>query len=350
MRKTFAGTIALAAAGLMVSGGLVAASPAPAHADHPNTVCSFWGGEADSFHVRVDWLAGRSFRVAITDFTLVSQASPTGDAFVPLPLDPSLRVGANTVEVGEGLTVSDVTISQAVALEHAGATPTDPIANYLRIGAAPWESVEVSGQAISWVQDIDARSDERGVQLTPSAGGPPAELRAASAGVLDFTLTLPDTASGEVTLLSGLTSTHTDATFDDEAGTWAPNAPHTLTVPGCSVTVEAVDPDATTREAPEPPAEAPPAKRENGERDRAEAGAAEAPARSKSAAADPEADQDRATPTPTTTPPAQRSDSEREQDARIAEAGSPSGLLMILIAGGAAILGMTLLAGSRQRL
>ncbi len=350
MRKTFAGAITVAVVGLTAGGGLLAASPSPAHADHPGTVCSYWGGEADSFHVRVDWLAGRSFRVAITDFTLVSQPNPTGDAFVPLPLEPNLRVGTNTVELGDGLAVSDVSISQAVALEPAGTATDEPIANYLRLEPAPWERVDVGEHSITWLQDIDARSDERGSQVTPQAGGKAAELKAASAGVLDFTLTVPDAAAGEVVLFSGLTSSHTDATFNSGSGVWVPGAPHALTVAGCSVTVEPVERDTGAQAPAESNVEGPPEPQGQAEREHTEPDA-HAPSRGDAAATpDDNPDQDRATPEPSPSPPPQGSKPEEAEDPRIARAGSPSALLTILIAGGAAILGMTLIAGSRQRL
>lgn len=240
MRKTTIGTAALAAA---VIGSALPAGVTSAHADHPNTVCSHWAPEGDAtHHVQVDWMAGRSFRVSITDFTLRAAEQEAGDSFIPLPLDPNLRLGTNTVSVGEGLSVSDVSLSQAVALGAGGrdSHQTGEIESYLKLASAPWESATVTGDSIEWLHDLDARSDGDGAQHRPSETPTVDARRADSAGVLDFTVTVPGELGGEVALVRGMTSAFTAAVLSDAEGSWAPGQPQASTIPGCTVSMEPV--------------------------------------------------------------------------------------------------------------
>lgn len=255
MRKSAVGLAFLAA---LFAGSALPLGATPASAEHPNTVCSYWSeGDGPAQHVQADWMAGRSFRVTITDLTLRAAEGAAGDAFVPLPLDPNMRLSTNTVTVGEGLEVSDVAISQGVTTDQPAAGSPSQIDNYRKLPHAPWEAASVSGGEILWLHDIDARSDGAGVQGRPSELASPAARAADAAGVLDFTVTVPEGASGEVWLLRGMSSTVTGGVLDADSEQWIPGATSTRTLPGCSVTVEA----AVAPQQEPAPAERAPAKK-----------------------------------------------------------------------------------------
>lgn len=242
--STVAGATGFGATGFGATGfGAAWLGATPAHAAHPNTVCSHWGPDGvGSHHVQVDWLAGRSFRVSIVDFTLRAATNGTGDAYVPLPLEPALRLSTSVVRTGAGLAVSDVSLSQAVALgpgTGAGG-PYGQIDNYLGLPPAPWESATITDEGIEWLHDVDARSDADGVQTHPSDAATNAARAADSAGVLSFTVTVPDAAAGDIELVSGLTTTLTTGVLGVETETWSPGQVQAASVAGCSVTVEAV--------------------------------------------------------------------------------------------------------------
>ncbi|KUF06763.1 hypothetical protein [Leucobacter sp. G161] len=248
MRRTAIGAAAVAAA---VVGSALPVGATAAQADHPNTVCSHWSPAGEnSHHVQVDWMAGRSFRVSITDFTLHAAEREAGDSFVKLPLDPNLRLSTNTVSVGDGLTVSDVSISQGVAVGGAGDDHA-PIDNYRKLPSAPWESATVSGSTITWLHDVDALSDADGTQIHPS-DSPTAARAADSAGVLDFTVTVPDSVGGDVPLIAGMTSEVTAGVLSTETTEWTPGQVLARAVQGCTVSVEPVgSPDEKPASTPE---------------------------------------------------------------------------------------------------
>lgn len=238
MRHVVGVTAAVAAA--LVGTALHVCATA-AHADHPNTICSFWGPEGiGSHHVQVDWLAGRSFRVTVADLAFGAEPNATGDAYVPLPLEPNLRLAANTVAVGAGLTVSDVVLSQGVALSGPPGASGTRIDSYLKLPAAPWETASASGEAVSWAQDVDARSDAAGTLTRPGDTLTTAARVAEAAGVLDFTVTIPDDVSGEVSLVRDITAAVTRGVLSVDTETWSAADTVTTVVPGCRVSVEAV--------------------------------------------------------------------------------------------------------------
>lgn len=264
MRKPAAGLALLAA---LFAGATLELGATPASADHPNTVCSYWAhgetsGDRAVHHVRADWMAGRSFRVTVTDLTLLAAASEAADAYAPLPLEPNLRLSTNTVAVGDGLAVSDISISQGVAVSQAADGTPGQIYSYRKLPHAPWEAASVNGGEILWLHDIDARSDEAGAQGRPSDLPSPTARAADAAGVLDFTVTVPESVSGEVWLLRGMSSTSTGGSLAASPEQWIPGATSTRTLPGCSVTVEAaVAPQQEPAPAERAPAERPPAKK-----------------------------------------------------------------------------------------
>lgn len=237
MRKPVAGVALFAA---VLAGATLPVGVAPAEAHHPNTVCSYWApGDGAAQHVRADWMAGRSFRVTITDLTLLAAESGAGDTYVPLPLEPNLRLSTNTVTLDDGLAVSDVSISQGVEVSPAADGSPEQIDSYRKLPHAPWEAASQNGSEILWLHDIDARSDEAGNQSRPSSLASPAARTADAAGVLDFTITVPDNAAGEVWLVRGMSSESTGGSLSTDPEQWIPGTPSTRTLPGCSVTVEA---------------------------------------------------------------------------------------------------------------
>lgn len=239
-----------AALAATITGGVLTLGASPASAEHPNTVCSYWDHTGDR-HVQVDWMAGRSFRVAITDLTMQAEVAEAGDAYLALPLDPDLRLSANTVRLGAHVTASDISSSQGVAATGLGGDG-QRIDNYLRLPAAPWESATLTGPKIVWLHDVDARSDGNGVQTRPSEHASASERAADSAGVLDFTVTIPDDVDGDVSLFDEMNATRTAGVLSAETDAWTAGQPQTSTLPGCAVTVEA----AVAPESPETPSDA----------------------------------------------------------------------------------------------
>lgn len=360
MRRTAIGAAALTAA---VVGSALPIGLSAAQANHPNTVCSHWSTAGESsHHVQVDWMAGRSFRVSITDLTLHAVESEAGDAFVQLPLDPSLRLGTNTVTVGEGLEISDVSISQGiVGGSGAGADAHSPIENYRKLPSAPWESASVSGSTIEWLHDVDALSHADGTQIHPSES--PASARAAdSAGVLDFTVTVPDSVGGEVPLIAAMTSDVTTGVLSAATEQWVPGQVLARVVEGCTVSVEPVgspDPEPTpepeVREREQPASSADKPNHNSAKKSREKAPQAQTPEqRTGTDKPEPREPSERGAKSPDTTSSSpsgeavQRDGSGGNGSAAVASTGGLSAAPWIAGAGALAALGLALTVAARR--
>lgn len=252
----FSGTVLLSLAAA-VSLGASPVNALPSEVPAP-VVCNVW--KSDVYNVNVAQTAERTFTVNITDLKLVASESAKGDYFVQLPLSPvDVRRSTNVVNVNPDLNLSGVQISQSIISGPSAEAPFMAIDEYLGNAVAPWENVVSAGNAITWMQDMDARSDAAGVQVKPSDFFMPMLAIDDSAGVLQFTVTVPNSISGEVELFNGMTVNFMSARVAVGAEVWEPVEEMSQVIPGCTISIEAgeetkpeIKPEVPT--APKPPA------------------------------------------------------------------------------------------------
>ncbi|MDI6023298.1 hypothetical protein QBL02_07040 [Leucobacter sp. UT-8R-CII-1-4] len=237
------GSLLALAGTAFVSTAAVAAEPVEA--------CSVWH-QGDTYNVAVQEIAERTYSVTIADFKNLASESSHSDSYIPLPLTPvDLRMSHNVVKLNPALTVSHIAISQSVQTGPNEDFTGAQIEAYNRLSPAPWESVSLNGDEIVWAQDMDARSDENGVMVLPS-DYPFAGLGFDdAAGVLEFTVTVPDDVDGEVSLFDGMSIDFTSSKISALDGVWEPDQPHSSAFPGCTVSIEPV-PETKPELKPEP--------------------------------------------------------------------------------------------------
>lgn len=220
--------------------GASPASAAPAPAADGDIVCDTWA-TGDKYNVRVEKSADRAFTVHFTDMNFLSAESSNAstDSFVPLPLDPNLRTSSNTVKVNPALGLSAVSISQSVVTGPSDVAPYVAIEDFNELESAPWENVSTTGNTISWTQDMDARSDANGNQVKPGDFFLPFFAIDDSAGVLKFTVEVPEDISGDVQLFGGMNVDFTSAKIARPGDYWIEGDPVSLSVPGCTISIDA---------------------------------------------------------------------------------------------------------------
>lgn len=237
----------VAASSLLALAGTALVSTSAVAAE-PVEACSVWH-QGDIYNVAVQEVAERTYSVTITDFKNLASESSQSDSYIPLPLVPEdLRMSHNVVKLNPALVVSDIAISQSVVTGPNEDFSGPQIELYNRQGSAPWESVSLNGNEIVWAQDMDARSDENGVMVLPSDYPFPGLVVDDSAGVLDFTVTVPDDVSGEVSLFDSLSVNFMSSKISVIGEVWEPDQPLSSEYPGCTVTIEA----ATEKPEPKP--------------------------------------------------------------------------------------------------
>lgn len=247
-------SVSLAAAAVTLAIGTAGLWTTAASAAEPEVVCEFWAS-GDTYNVLTTKTSEREFRVAITDLKSLAGEHTSEDRFIPLPLDPNLRMSSNVVTVNPRLAVSNATISQSIVTGPSEDAPFVAIESFNRLPSAPWESVELDGNKIFWEQDMDARSDEEGVQVLPSTYFFPGLAIDDAAGVLEFTVTIPDDVEGEVYLFDDMTADFMSSKIEPISGVWTPDQPLSQTVPGCKITIEAVTDGGPDGETDEPDGE-----------------------------------------------------------------------------------------------
>lgn len=240
----------IAAGSLLALAGTTLASTSAVAAEAVEA-CSVWY-QGDLYNVAVQETAERTFSVKIADLKSLASESSTSDSYIPLPLTPvDLRMSHNVVKLNPALTVSDIAISQSVLTGPNEDFSGPQIEAYNQLGSAPWESVSLNGNEIVWEQDMDARSDQNGVMVLPSDYSFPGLAYDDSAGVLEFTVTVPDDISGEVSLFDGMSVNFMSSKISAIEGVWEPAQPHASEFPGCTVTIDAV-PEPKPEPKPEP--------------------------------------------------------------------------------------------------
>lgn len=244
---------ALSSAAVLAASAAISLGATAAQADVGDVVCEYWV-EDEMYNVRAEQTGERAYTIKIADFKVLAGENEDNSAYVPLPLDPDLRMSTNQVTFDDRLEVSGVSISQGILSGPADDVPYWTIDSYLGELPAPWESVSTGTDGITWLQDMDARSDENGVQAVPSDYPeffPGAKIDDA-AGILEFTVTIPDEVEGEIALFGGMTAAYNGAIMNRDTEEWEFHESLTDTIPGCSVTVEAVTPDETPDPEPAP--------------------------------------------------------------------------------------------------
>lgn len=237
--KKIVGVVAVS----LLMGGFTATA---ASAEPGDVVCSQFN--MGIRHLSVTEVGPREFRVVYVDTnTLSGEDNNPGveDAFARLPLAPvDLRTGKNVLTIGEHATVTDLGVSQSVVTgqaEDPSANPDWEIVEVLNSPAAPWENATLSGKTVTWVQDIDAKSDERGVQVKPSDFAFPGQVTDASAGILSFTVTFPVELTGKVSLVDNISGSFTSSSWTEPRpgtpGVWEADQNVLFNAPGCSVTL-----------------------------------------------------------------------------------------------------------------
>lgn len=253
-------TLAVFSVSTLALGGVLLASPAMAENDddfEQQLICDVWG--ADTHNYRVVQTAPRVFDVRMVDL-LMFAAGPGEDGGEPgffgpeyyVPIPQGIRFSENTINLGDGAEAGNFTLSQGVT--------TVPDENELPVidsvtGSAPnpGESYvydDATG-TIVWIQDTDAQMVE-GVPITP--GFPPFIDIDKSAGVLSFNVTLPDSAEGEVDVISGISMTWNTHRYKVTPGefTWDEEPIEVLNgaLEGCSIVLEALPPEEPGEEEP----------------------------------------------------------------------------------------------------
>lgn len=265
-------------AGVLAFGGALVATPAVADdsvAFEPQVLCDVWG--ADTHNYRVVQTGLRTFEVRVVDL-LMFAAGPGEDGgepgffgpaqYVPIPED--IRFATNTISLGAGAEAANFTLSQGVTT-----VPDEddmPVIETVT-GGAPNSgegfTYDDSTGTIVWVQDTDAQT-VNGVPIEPNF--PPFVNIDLSAGVLSFDLTLPDGATGEVDVISGIAMTWNTHAYNISATdgfTWHEEPIEVLnnTLSGCSVELEPLPIEEPGEEEPgeEVPGEEVPSEEEPGE-------------------------------------------------------------------------------------
>lgn len=240
----------IAASSLLALVGTALASTAAVAAE-PVEACSVWH-QGDTYNVSVQKTAERTYSVTITDFMNYASPSSTDNSYVPLPLEPvDLRLSHNMVKLNPALSVSDISISQSVETGPAAEDPGHTIVAYKGLAPAPWENASLNGNEIVWAQDMDARTDENHNMVRPDDYSFPMHVVDDSAGVLEFTVTVPDDISGEVSLFDGMSVNYMSAKITVPGDVWEADIPQVSEFPGCAVTIDAV-PETKPEPKPEP--------------------------------------------------------------------------------------------------
>lgn len=252
MRKTTIGASVVATA---LVGASALLSSTAANAAVGDTVCNYSTDLND--HVLVTQVGEWSYRVSITDFRMGAGMALAGDRYVPLPTEPiNLRTSENRVAFNPAFTVSDLAISQSVESGPSDDGSGVVVNNYLLNAPSPEESVSITGNEIIWMQDIDAYTDANGVQVTPDEL-PFFALLDPSAGVLQFTVTIPEGTEGEVLLFDGMSATYMGTKTLSQSDVWEADVEHTALTDGCQITLESTvtpdpDPDPDPDPSPDP--------------------------------------------------------------------------------------------------
>lgn len=254
MRQLLVSTLGVSA--LLLTSGSLAQAPAAqaAQAAQNDVICHKWGSSNGNFFVHATDLGERNYRVTITDLTMAAYVDPDTDSYIPLPVE--LQYAMNQVQLNPTLGVSSIEISQRVIAEET--TEFDQgleITGYERLPSAPGESAEENSNGITWTQDIDGYRDADGVQSLPS-DFPFFAAQLASAGVLEFTVTVPADLSGEVLLFDELQSSFLSSVLNTNTNEITAGPPITTTVPGCSVTLAEVVVPPEPKPEPKPQPEA----------------------------------------------------------------------------------------------
>lgn len=234
--------VGVVAASLLM-GGFTATA---ASAEPGDVVCSQFNMGVR--HLSVTEVGPREFRVVYVDTnTLSGEDNNPGveDAFARLPLTPvDLRTGKNVLTIGEHATVTDLGVSQSVVTgpaEDPSVNPDWEIVEVLNNPAAPWENATLSGNTVTWVQDIDAKSDEHGIQVKPSDFELPWQVTDASAGIQSFTVTFTEELTGKVSLVDDISGSFTTSSWTEPRpgtpGAWEADQNVLFNAPGCSVTL-----------------------------------------------------------------------------------------------------------------
>lgn len=239
---------AFSASALLLTSVAASGSSTPAIAAVGDTVCNYWHG-GDVYNVKAIQIGEREYTVSITDMKLLAFENSIDDAYVRLPLDPDLRMSTNTVSIDPRLDVSAVAASQGIQSgpPDDGSSLDWGIEAYELFPLAPWESVETSATGITWLQDMDAFSNEAGTQPSPSSYPFPWLTLDKSAGVLQFNVSIPDNLGGEVFLFDSMSASFTSSILATDTNEVVADEDISDEVAGCSVTIEAIaDPDDET--------------------------------------------------------------------------------------------------------
>ncbi|WP_440311514.1 hypothetical protein [Leucobacter chromiireducens] len=248
-----AGAIATLGVGVATGITLGPGNTEPAQAAAGDIVCDIFHGGIRNLQVVQS--GDRTFEVTYVDQnTLAGQDTTPGvdDRYAPLPAE--FRDATNRITLGDAVAASALRVSQSVVTGPA----SDPSQSDWQVDqvigneAAPWESAALAHQEITWVHDVDARTVVTngvvGEQVRPSDFPLPWLLSEDSTSVLQFTLTVPDDATGTVPLITSLAGSFVTTAWSQATWTWSKDQDVEFSTPvTCSVEFEdeSTDPGTT---------------------------------------------------------------------------------------------------------